>query len=129
MRSPWCSRLPPRPAPWSSLVVIQPNGVRPPFFCIHGIGGNVLCYHDLALHLAPDQPVYGLQAPGLDGSRTGTIRIESMAARYLEEVRGVQVLNNASSLSRSCGVSALTRASRYSIAVNTTLGSNVHTMS
>jgi amino acid adenylation domain-containing protein len=54
---------------WSSLVPIQPNGSRPPFFCVHAHGGNVLNFKDLARHLGPDQPFYGLQAQGLDGSR------------------------------------------------------------
>ena len=28
------------PAGWSPLVAIQPNGSRPPFFCMHGAGGT-----------------------------------------------------------------------------------------
>ncbi|MHC5915817.1 MAG: amino acid adenylation domain-containing protein, partial [Nostoc sp.] len=44
---------------WSSLVEIQPNGSKPPFFCIHGLGGEVLCFRELALHLGSDQPFYG----------------------------------------------------------------------
>jgi acyl carrier protein len=39
---------------WSSLVEIQPNGSKPPFFCIHGLGGEVLCFRELAQHLGPD---------------------------------------------------------------------------
>src|ERR1700685_3310763 len=41
---------------WSPLVSINPTGSRPPFFCFHGAGGNVLIYRDLARHLGPDQP-------------------------------------------------------------------------
>jgi acyl carrier protein len=33
-------------ARWSPLVTIQPGGSRPPLFCIHGGGGNVLIYRD-----------------------------------------------------------------------------------
>src|SRR5487761_755342 len=29
---------------WLPLVTIQPSGTRPPFFCMHGAGGNVLIY-------------------------------------------------------------------------------------
>src|SRR5271165_4153317 len=43
---------------WSPLVAIQPNGVRPVFFCMHGAGGNVLIYRELAKHLGTDQPFY-----------------------------------------------------------------------
>lgn len=75
---------------WSSLVPIQPHGSRPPFFCFHGAGGNILIYRDLSLHLGPDQPVYGLQSPGLDGSCAPLTRIEDMAAVYVREIRRMQ---------------------------------------
>ena len=52
-------------ADWSSLVAIQSSGSRPPFFCIHGAGGTVLIYRELAQRLGPEQPFYGLQAIGL----------------------------------------------------------------
>src|SRR4029453_3420098 len=52
----------------SSLIPIQPQGARPPLFCVHQLSGEVLCYRDLASHLGPDQPLYGLQARGLDRS-------------------------------------------------------------
>ncbi len=69
------------------LVAIQPEGNQIPFFCVHPIGGNVLCYLDLARHLAPDQPFYALQTPD---DRPPAKSIEEMAARYLAEVRRVQ---------------------------------------
>jgi len=34
---------------WYSLVTIQPKGSRPPFFCMHGAGGNVLIYRELRI--------------------------------------------------------------------------------
>lgn len=33
----------------SALVPINPAGSRLPFFCVHPVGGNVLCYRELAL--------------------------------------------------------------------------------
>jgi phthiocerol/phenolphthiocerol synthesis type-I polyketide synthase E len=76
---------------WSPLVAIQPNGSRPPFFCMHGAGGNVLIYRELSQHLGPDQPFYGLQAPGLDGSCPPLATIEEMATLYAKEIRKFQV--------------------------------------
>ena len=38
-------------APWSPLVAIQPEGSKPPLFCVHPAGGNVLGYADLSRHL------------------------------------------------------------------------------
>lgn len=74
-------------APRSALVPIQPHGSRPLFYFVHAHGGNVLGYYDLARRLGADQPFYGLQAQGLDGRTSDTLRIEDMAASYVREVR------------------------------------------
>jgi thioesterase domain-containing protein/acyl carrier protein len=75
---------------WSSLVAIQPQGTRPPFFCIHELSGDVLCYMNLARHLGQDQPLYALQARGLDGAEEPFDSIEAMSAYYVEAIRNVQ---------------------------------------
>jgi len=80
----------PKPPAGSSVVALQPKGGRPPFFCIHGGGGNVVLYSDLARHLGDDQPFYGLQSQGLNGDRPLLTRIEDMAALYINEMRTVQ---------------------------------------
>ena len=83
-------------AEWSSLVAINPleaaqtSSAKPPFFCVHALGGNVLEYYDLALRLGEDQPFYGLQSQGLDGSRPPHTRVEDMAAHYINEMRELQ---------------------------------------
>ncbi|MDQ6672832.1 MAG: amino acid adenylation domain-containing protein, partial [Chloroflexota bacterium] len=83
-------RAQPRQLPWSPVVAIQATGSRPPFFCLHSAGGNVLEYYPLATRLGPDQPFYALQAQGLDGGPTGPDRLEDMAAQYLAAIRTVQ---------------------------------------
>jgi thioesterase domain-containing protein/acyl carrier protein len=75
---------------WSSLVPIQTDGNKPPFFCIHAIWGNVLFYRKLVNYLEPDQPVYGLQAQGLDGQKAPSTSIPEMAANYIREIQTVQ---------------------------------------
>jgi len=75
---------------WSTLVPIQTSGNKPPFFCVHAKGGNVLEFYELARHLGPDQPFYGLQSLGLDKGSQPHTRISEMAAHYLEEIRRVQ---------------------------------------
>jgi len=50
----------------------------------------VLFYRDFARHLGADQPVYGLQAIGLDGTTPPLNRIEDMAEQFLAEIRQVQ---------------------------------------
>lgn len=77
-------------AGWSPLVEIQKGNGGPKFFCVHGAGGNVLIYRDLARHLGPDQPFYGLQCQGLDGKNPPLESIEEMAELYVREVQKVQ---------------------------------------
>jgi amino acid adenylation domain-containing protein len=75
---------------WSSLVPIQPLGSKTPLFLVHGAEGNVLLYRSLTQYLGPDQPVYGLQSKGLNGSANFHETIPEMAAEYLKEIMTVQ---------------------------------------
>ncbi|MEA2828664.1 MAG: hypothetical protein QOG43_3103 [Actinomycetota bacterium] len=75
---------------WSSLVRIQPDGSKPPLFCVHGGAGTILHLHALSRRLGGDQPFYGLQMRGLYGKQAPHGRIEDMATHYLRELREVQ---------------------------------------
>ena len=79
-----------RSAAWSSLVAMRESGTKPPFFCVHGIGGTILRFRDLAHFVGGDQPFYGLQAHGLDGEHPFHTRVEDMAAHYIKELQTVQ---------------------------------------
>jgi FkbH-like protein len=74
----------------SPIVPVQPNGSRPPLFLAHGAGGDVLWgYANLAKHLPPDQPIYGIKSRGQIGLEEYD-RIEDMARYYVEEIRAFQ---------------------------------------
>jgi thioesterase domain-containing protein/acyl carrier protein len=75
---------------WQPIVAIQSSGSRPPFFAVHGGFGAVLFYSHLARCLGAEQPLYGLQAQGLDGGPIEHTSVEAMATYYLEEMRSVQ---------------------------------------
>jgi acyl transferase domain-containing protein/thioesterase domain-containing protein/acyl carrier protein len=76
---------------WTPLVMInRGNAARRPFFCVHGGGGNVLVFGELAKSLGRHQPFYGLQALGVDGRRRPLSDVEEMAASYLAAIRKVQ---------------------------------------
>ncbi|HZI13113.1 MAG TPA: amino acid adenylation domain-containing protein [Myxococcus sp.] len=77
-------------APASPLVSIQPEGDLPPFFCVHPVGGHVLCYAELARRLGPRQPFHALQARGLEGREEPCDSLEAMASLYLDALRAVQ---------------------------------------
>ncbi|MEM9271366.1 MAG: amino acid adenylation domain-containing protein [Cyanobacteria bacterium P01_F01_bin.143] len=76
--------------PWSPLVTIQAGVGDRPLFCIHPAGGNVLCYFSLAEYLGSQQPVYGLQALGLDEKSQPHTKVEEMATYYLQEIKTIQ---------------------------------------
>ncbi|HIK04553.1 MAG TPA: amino acid adenylation domain-containing protein [Trichormus sp. M33_DOE_039] len=76
---------------WSSLVTIQAgSSPKRPLFLIHALGGNVIGYQTLVRYLGAEQPVYGLQAQGLDGKQAPHTKVEDMAAHYIREIRTVQ---------------------------------------
>jgi acyl carrier protein len=75
---------------WSSLVPIRAGGSKPPLFLMHSHGGNVLEYYPLAERLDADQPVYALQARGLDGHIIKDQSFEEMVEAYVAELRSLQ---------------------------------------
>jgi amino acid adenylation domain-containing protein len=75
---------------WATLVPIQTRGRRPPLFLVHGFGGGVVGYAELARSLGDDQPVYALQAVGVDGRGTPHETVEEMAAHFVEVIRAQQ---------------------------------------
>jgi amino acid adenylation domain-containing protein len=77
-------------APWSSLVLIQAGAEKPPLFCVHPVGGNILEYYTFANYLGQDRPIYGLQSQGLDGKHQPFRSIENMAKHYIQEIQTVQ---------------------------------------
>ncbi len=72
------------------LVPIRAKGQQRPLFLVHAALGTVLCYATLARHLGADQPVYGLQAIGQDGTSAPLTSIEAMARHYIQAMRRVQ---------------------------------------
>ncbi|MCP4644451.1 MAG: amino acid adenylation domain-containing protein, partial [bacterium] len=67
-----------------TCVPIRPTGSRPPFFCVATAGGVLFPYFKLAPLMSPDQPLYGLQDPALDGEHPQIETVEELAAHYVE---------------------------------------------
>ncbi|KAG0296416.1 hypothetical protein BGZ97_004534, partial [Linnemannia gamsii] len=72
------------------LLPIQPNGARSPLFCVHPITGLSWSYMGLSKHLDIDQPIYGLQACGLNGVAPLAETIDAMALDYIKHIRHTQ---------------------------------------
>lgn len=78
----------------SSLIPIQIDGSKRPFFCVSTAGayGGSIGFGSLAQLLGPDQPFYALlQASMLDTFQPPPYRcLEELAAHYIEEIRVLQ---------------------------------------
>lgn len=75
---------------WKNLVSIKPSGTRPPFYCVHGVGGNILEFEHMARYMDSDQPLYGIQAQGLDGRLPRHGSVQEMATHYIKQIREFQ---------------------------------------
>jgi len=71
---------------WESLVPIKPHGSKMPLYIVHGAGLNVLLFNALAMNMDEEQPVYGLQAKGLNGIDEPLDVMEEIAANYISEI-------------------------------------------
>ena len=67
---------------WASLVPLQPNGSKPPFFFLAGRS-------HFGDRLGPDQPVYRVVYQDLDREQP-FVRIEDMASHSIRSVRKIQ---------------------------------------
>ena len=70
----------------SSLVSLNSEGSKCPFFWIHGEASDAY----LPRYLGPDQPVYGLRHQSDDGQPAHYKSVEDIAAHYLQEIRSVR---------------------------------------
>ncbi|MFF2076847.1 amino acid adenylation domain-containing protein [Kitasatospora sp. NPDC058162] len=72
------------------LLPIRTRGSRPPLFCVHPAAGISWVYTGLLRHLDAEQPIYGLQAPGLADLARHPASLAEMARSYLAELRSVR---------------------------------------
>jgi thioesterase domain-containing protein/aryl carrier-like protein len=72
-----------------SLIEIQPKGTKPPLFLIHEIEGSVMVFRDFVKHFDRDQPIWGVEYSVRESS-SPLLRMEDLAAYYLEEIRKLQ---------------------------------------
>jgi thioesterase domain-containing protein len=70
----------------SAIVPIKPGGRRPPLFIVSGYRGDVFFMLPMARQLDPEQPVLGVQPPGLDGSEP-LASVEALARFQVEQIR------------------------------------------
>ncbi|WP_287275047.1 MULTISPECIES: non-ribosomal peptide synthetase [unclassified Okeania] len=74
----------------SSLVPLQTQGNKQPFFCVHPAGGHVFYYQELSRYLGNNQPFYGLQAQGFNEGEKIFTNVEDMAEFYIKTIQEFQ---------------------------------------
>lgn len=76
--------------PHSELLLPLREGTGQPFFIIHSMAGALLEMWAVLRALEADRPVWGIQARGLEDGQEPRLRVQEMAADYLQLVRTVQ---------------------------------------
>ena len=74
----------------TEIVGIQTQGSKPPLFFLPSLVGEVMYCRQVARHLGPDQPVYGIQLCCQDGTTKPLASMEAIAARCVEELCAFQ---------------------------------------
>ncbi|CDH19877.1 putative non-ribosomal peptide synthetase [Xenorhabdus bovienii str. kraussei Quebec] len=72
------------------LVPLREAGNRRPLFLVHPMGGNILSYLRMLPHLPSDQPLYALQASGVDAGSSPITTIEEQAVFYIDAIKRIQ---------------------------------------
>ncbi|WP_313673704.1 AMP-binding protein [Mycolicibacterium sp.] len=76
----------PHPSSGAHLVTVTGEGRKAPLIVMHGQGGQLFHYVDLAAALAPERPVLGLQAARYSAAELSLLTVEELAARYADEI-------------------------------------------
>jgi thioesterase domain-containing protein/acyl carrier protein len=78
-----------RGSPLAPLLQLR-GGTNVPLFCVHPAAGIGWVYSGLLRYLAPDQPVYSLQARGLADFRYAPTSVDDLIADYITLIREAQ---------------------------------------
>ncbi len=68
------------------LVLVRPGSDRPPLYIFHPVSGLIYFYFMLAHHMETDRPVYAVQDPSVDPTRTPFENLEEMASFYVDAI-------------------------------------------
>lgn len=73
-----------------SLVRLQPEGTKRPFFCVHPASGTVGVFLEVAQRIDPERPFIAFQPPGMDGECEPFSDVRTLASGYVRQMRKVQ---------------------------------------
>jgi thioesterase domain-containing protein len=73
-----------------SLVRLQPEGKKRPFFFVHPASGTVGVFLEVAQSIDPERPFFAFQPPGMDGECEPFFDLRTLASGYVRQMRKVQ---------------------------------------
>lgn len=73
-----------------SLVRLQPEGKKRPFYCVHPASGTVGAFFEVAQMIDPERPFFAFQPPGVDGECDPFFELRALASGYVRQMRKVQ---------------------------------------
>jgi amino acid adenylation domain-containing protein/non-ribosomal peptide synthase protein (TIGR01720 family) len=76
--------------PYTPLVPLRKTGSQPILFCIHPAGGSASVYGNLTQALGQDQPIWALQARGLEAGEMPHTTMQEVVAEYVTALRQVE---------------------------------------
>src|SRR5947199_7770383 len=71
------------------LVSIQTSGNKPPLLFVHGVHGVMLLGSAFASVLGPNQPLYIINANGIDERQAVIDNVQDMVLSYVDEIQAV----------------------------------------
>jgi thioesterase domain-containing protein len=76
-----------QPTRAGELVAIRTEGTASPFFCVHGLWGDVFHFRRVAQNLGADVPVYGFRMRRLEDDETiEPTSVEQLARQYVDDL-------------------------------------------
>ncbi|MEM0931064.1 MAG: condensation domain-containing protein [Bacteroidota bacterium] len=75
---------------WKYTVPLKESGAKTPLFCIHGGGGHVFFFKEMADCISSDRGIYALQPSGIFNEDEVHHSIEDMAHDYAKEIMQIQ---------------------------------------
>ncbi|MEO6851339.1 MAG: thioesterase domain-containing protein [Mucilaginibacter sp.] len=69
-----------------SLVPIQPNGDKLPLYIVHGAGLDVQAFNHIGTYMDNEQPIFGLQARGINCIDEPSNNLKEIAHQYIQEI-------------------------------------------
>jgi len=73
----------------SAVVTIQPNGSKPPIFCISALDGDLNVFRTLSAGLGNDQPMYALEPSSLKNDPSMLMNVKKIARYYIDQLHAV----------------------------------------